>query len=385
MILLKNGAVYSPEYLGPMDLLIGGGKILALAQGLEAPLPDTDVVDLSGLMVAPGMIDGHVHLSGAGGEGGPATRTPEVQLSHLTMAGVTSVVGCLGADGVTRTPAELLMKAKGLRQEGMSAWMYTGSYQIPTPTLTGDVCKDLCYVEEIVGAGEVAVADHRSSEPTALDLIRLAKKCRLGGMLGGKSGILHVHMGDGRHPFALIEEAVASSELTHKQFYPTHINRNYHIFEEAKEYAKKGYVDITTGSWPHYRDVEVKPSTAVRELMDAGAPLAHITMSSDAGGSLPEFNEQGELVQVEVGQALTLLWELRDMVKEEGLSLADALKTVTANPADILKLKNKGLLAPQMDADLFVIDEAFEIRHVMALGNWMVRDGVTCKLGTFEK
>ena len=64
---------------------------------------------------------GALPAGGAQGEGGPATRTPELPTTSLLEGGTTTAVGCLGADGVTRTLSALLMKAKGLRQEGVSA------------------------------------------------------------------------------------------------------------------------------------------------------------------------------------------------------------------------------------------------------------------------
>ena len=214
--------------------------------------------------------------------------------------------------------------------------------------------------------------------------MKLAKALRVGGLLSGKAGILHLHMGDGKHPFEPIYEAVRTSELSFKQFYPTHINRNAHIFEDAKQYGKQGYVDITTSSYPYFPEEEVKPSKAVAGLLEAGVPPAHITMTSDAGGSLPGFDEQGKLIRLEIGQSSSLLHEVRDLIFEEKLPLSDALRTVTANPAAILKLPHKGYIAEGKDADLVLLDEACQIRHVLANGSFMIRDAKVVKQGSFE-
>lgn len=45
----------------------------------------------------------HVHITGGGGEAGPASRCPEAQLSKLISAGITTVVGVTGTDSVTRS------------------------------------------------------------------------------------------------------------------------------------------------------------------------------------------------------------------------------------------------------------------------------------------
>jgi beta-aspartyl-dipeptidase (metallo-type) len=385
VILIQQCDVYAPESLGICDVLVGGGEILAIAP--EIPVPaglSTKIIDGTGLKLTPGLIDLHVHLSGGGGEGGPQTRTPPPVLSQFLRAGITTVVGCLGTDGFTRSLEDLLMRAKALRAEGIHGCIYCGSYQVPTPTLLGDVAKDIAMIEEVVGAGEIAVADHRSSGPTVEEIIRLAHHARVGGMIGGKAGILHLHMGDGHRPFALIYEAVERSELTLKQFLPTHCNRNHEIFEESKNYGKQGYIDLTASGTHEIFPEEVKPSTAVRELVAAGVPLAHITMSSDTGGSLPQFDSEGNLVGLGVGDAKPMFQELLDMVELEGMAWQDALKVVTSNPADRMRLPRKGRIKVGLDADAVLIDAEGAIRHLIARGKMMIEDGALLKKGTFE-
>ncbi len=259
MILLRQCEIFAPESLGICDVLVAGQKIVAILDHIEIPSAlYVEVIDCVGMRMIPGLIDAHVHIAGAGGEGGPATRTPEIQLSRLLEAGVTTVVGCLGTDGLTRSVESVLMKAKGLRQEGVSAWIYTGSYQVPVTTILGDVGKDIAMIDEVIGTGEIAISDHRSSVPSVNELIRIAAHSRVGGMLGGKAGIVNIHMGDAENPFQPIYDAVSQSELSFKQFLPTHCNRNHYIFEEAKEYGKKGYVDITASSYPFFSSVRNK-------------------------------------------------------------------------------------------------------------------------------
>jgi beta-aspartyl-dipeptidase (metallo-type) len=385
VILLRDIEVYAPEPLGRTDVLIAGGSVVAVAPGITPPGGvEVDVVDGRGLLALPGLIDGHVHIAGAGGEGGPATRTPELRLGQLVAGGITTVIGALGADGFTRSVEALLMKAKALRAEGVSCWIYTGAYQVPTPTLLGDVGRDLALIEEVIGVGEVAVADHRSSGPTADELVRIAAHARVGGMLGGKAGIVNLHLGDAAHPFALVREAVRRSELLPTQFVPTHCNRSAAVFAEALEWGRDGYVDLTASAYPYFPDEEVKPATAVRRLLEAGVPLAHITMSSDGCGSLPTFDAAGELVRLEVGEPASILRELADTVREEGLPLDQAVRVVSTNVAAVLKLPGKGRVAAGCDADLAVLDAELRLRHVIAGGQWLLRDGETLRRGTFE-
>jgi beta-aspartyl-dipeptidase (metallo-type) len=321
MILIRNCEVYAPEPLGKKDLLIAGKTIAAIHDAIPADFPHiSEIIEGEGLLLAPGILDAHVHIAGAGGEGGPAARSPELKLSDMIRAGVTTVVGCLGTDGITRSMESVLMKVKSLRQEGVSAWMYTGAYQVPTPTLLGDVARDIAMIEEVIGAGEIALSDHRSSHPSTAELIRLTAQARVGGMLGGKAGIVNIHMGDAQNPFQPLYDAVAQSELSLKQFFPTHCNRNNYIFEDAKTYGKEGYIDITSSSYPYFPEYEIKPSKAIAELLNAEVPIEHITMTSDACGSLPHFDEKGELVKLEMGYPDANLREIRDAVLEENLA-----------------------------------------------------------------
>ncbi len=384
LLLIKNVEVFAPEPLGIKNLLIAGNKVALISGNSKSPEGlDCLELDASGLRLTPGFIDAHVHIAGAGGEGGPATRTPEIFLSDLLEAGVTTVIGCLGTDGMTRSLESVLMKVKALRTEGISAWMYSGAYQVPTPTLTGDIGKDLALIEEVIGAGEIALSDHRSSVPTVDELIRLAEHTRVGGMLGGKAGIVNIHMGDARDPFRPILEAVANSELPIKQFYPTHCNRNQHIYENAKEYGKKSWIDLTSSSYDYFPEDEIKPSEAVMGLLDEGVPLEHITMTSDANGSLPQFNEQGELVRLEMGKPLSLIKELKDLIGE-GLPLEKAIRIFSTNPAEVLKLRRKGRIFEGADADLILFDAGLDIKYLLAKGQLMIDDGKIIRRGTYE-
>jgi beta-aspartyl-dipeptidase (metallo-type) len=374
LILLKNGTVYGPDYLGTRDILIAGEKIVAMEKEI-APLSAVagHVIDLKRQWVFPGFIDSHCHFAGAGGEGGPATRTPELNINEILGGGITTAIGCLGTDGITRSVTSVLMKAKGLRRQGMSAWIFTGSYQVPPPTITGSVSKDIALLDEVIGVGEIAVADHRSSYPTLDNFVSVVQEAKLGGLIGGKAGIVNVHLGENGAPFELIKQAVERNGIHFRQFLPTHCNRGRAVFNEAKAYAKEGNIDLTTSSYPFYPDLEVKPSDAYFELLDAGVPLEHITFSTDSGGSLPLFDESGTFVKIAYGSPTSLLKEIMDIIAVDEGRAADAVQTVTSNVADILKLETKGRIKPGYDADLFVLDlERTGIQHLFARGRHLI-------------
>jgi len=376
LTLFRNAQVYSPGFLGKKDILTGGKAILEVQDHIEPPKGiETDIIECEGYSLVPGLIDSHVHVTGGGGEGGPASRMPELLVEMMLEGGVTTVIGCLGTDGITRTVESVLMKVKSLRAQGVSAWMYTGAYQVPSPTITGDIAKDIALFEEIIGVGEVAISDHRSSVPTVAELARITAHARVAGMIGGKAGIVNMHMGDAKDPFRPLHEVVASTEMGYRQFIPTHCNRNPYIFEDAKEYGKKGYVDITTSSYPYDMESEVKPSVALKQLLAAGVPASHITFTSDGCGSLPMFDKDGRLIKIDMGLPNSILREIREAVLEDGLPLEKVLMVATSNPADILKLPGKGYIRPGYDADLLLLDHDFNIIRLMAMGRMKIGSG----------
>lgn len=249
--LIKNGKVHAPDYLEQKDILLIGDKIGYIAEQIDEPknFVDIEVIDASGKLVVPGFIDSHVHILGGGGEGGFKTRTPEIQLTDLTRGGVTTVVGCLGTDGTTRSMAGLLAKARGLEEEGITTFIYTGNYAVPVRTITGNIQDDIIMIDKVIGVGEIAISDHRSAQPTVQEITRIAAEARVGGILSGKAGIVNIHVGSGSRKVDFLLDIAENTEIPIKQFVPTHMNRNQELFEQAIYYAKKGgIVDFTTSS-----------------------------------------------------------------------------------------------------------------------------------------
>jgi beta-aspartyl-dipeptidase (metallo-type) len=387
MLLLENVDLYAPAPAGRTDILIAGGRIERVAPDLRVSESCCDVFDASHLLAVPGLVDSHVHAAGGGGEGGYATRTPELQLSDAIRGGVTTVVGCLGTDGVTRSPANLLAKARGLEEEGITTFIYTGYYAVPVETITGSIERDLLLIDKVVGVGEVALSDHRSTQPTFEQFARVAAEARRGGMLSGKAGVVNVHVGDGRRGLSLLRRVVAETEIPASQFVPTHINRNPALFEEAVAWAKAGgFVDFTTSTVPAYlEDGEVTCGAGLRAMLEAGVDPSRITFTSDGQGSLPRFDGHGRLCGLDVGRVTTLFAAVRDAVRRERVPLDVALQVVTLNPARILKLRSKGQVAAGADADIVLLaPDTLDIRAVIAKGRWLMKDGEAVAKGTFE-
>lgn len=387
--LLRNAELFDPTPRGRCDLLCGGGRLLAIATRLDA-LPASvpcEVHDLDGATVIPGLVDAHVHVTGGGGEAGFASRVPPLRLTELSLAGVTSVVGLLGTDGTTRTIRELVARTYALREEGIAAWCWTGSYEVPVQTLTGSVRDDIVFVEPILGVGELAISDHRSSQPTFEEFVRVAADVRVAGMISGKAGVLHLHMGDGPRGLELVRRALDSTELPARVFHPTHVNRNPALFEEACGLVRRRGLaapcfDVT--AFPEH-DVGdgLSAAAAIAAWLESGLPLERLTCSSDGGGCMPNFGPDGRIESYGVGQSTTLLETIRAGVQQHGLPLSRLLPPFTRTVAELLRLPGRGVLAAGAPADLVVLDSNLHLRATMAGGRWLVVDGRAVVTGPF--
>jgi len=379
-LLLQGAQLFAPEDRGTCDVLVANGKIIAVDRHIPPDtVPDCTLIPLHGRLLCPGFIDQHVHLIGGGGEAGPTTRTPEVTLSRLTEAGITTVVGLLGTDSITRHPESLLAKTRALNEEGITAWMLTGAYHVPSPTITGSVEKDVALIDRVIGV-KCAVSDHRSSAPDAYHLASMAAASRVGGLLGGKPGVSVFHMGSSNKGLQPLYDILQNSDVPIGKLLPTHVNRSEYLFEQALAFARKGgVIDITSGI-----PGPVTPAEGIARAVGAGVPLAQVTLSSDGNGSQPLFDAAGNLTGIGVAGFTSLLETLQTLVQRHGFSLTDALRPLTTSVAAFLGLSTKGEIAPGHDADLLVLTPELRIEQVFARGKCMVADGKACVKGTFE-
>lgn len=372
-ILLKNGHCFTPDDVGVKDILVVYDKICLIKEEISAEkLWDVEVIDCRDCLVCPGLIDQHVHITGGGGEQGPISRIPEVMLGEVVEAGVTTLVGVLGFDSITRSIAGLLAKARGLEAEGITTYIYTGSYGSPTETLTGRVLSDIVLIDKVVGVGEIAISDYRSNHPSLQDLRTLALEANAGGMLGGKAGILHLHVGDGKEGLESLFRLVDESDFPINMCVPTHINRNKKVFSQGIGLlGKGGNIDLTAGESIGY---SVAKSMSI--LTKKGVDLDKVTVSSDGNGSGPDgVNRMGQLLN-----------DLRECILENKLQFADVIRIATINPARVLKLyPQKGCLLPGSDADILILRASdLSIQHLLARGQVVAANQKAVKRGRYE-
>lgn len=380
MILIKDIEIFGPEYIGKKDILIAEGKIALIEDEIIIFSEKINVINGDKLRMIPGFIDQHVHITGGGGEGSFQTRVPEITLSKLITAGITTVVGLLGTDGTTRSVENLVAKAKSLKEEGITAYVHTGSYEYPTITLTNSVKKDIVYIEEVIGS-KVALSDHRSSSMTNEELARLASDVRVAGMLSGKAGILCVHMGNGKRGLKPVFEVLENTEIPVKTIRPTHVNRKKELLSESFEYARMGgIIDLTCGIYH-----ELRPANVIKMAEEENVPLENITISSDGYGSWSKYDSSGNMLEIGVSQVETLYKEFVSMVTEFHIDFEKSLRFFTSNIAKALNLyPKKGVIKEGADADIILLNDNMEVRTVIANGKLMMHEGELIVKGTYE-
>ncbi|WP_010681143.1 beta-aspartyl-peptidase [Acetivibrio cellulolyticus] len=378
--LLKNGICYAPQYLGKKDILIVLNKICKIDDTVPGEnLRDVEIIDCTDKIICPGFIDQHLHITGGGGEEGFISRIPEIKLSEILVAGITTVVGVLGFDSITRNIAGLLAKARALEEEGLNTYIYTGSYEVPTATITGKAMKDITLIDKIIGIGEIAISDHRSSHPT-IDMLReVAYEARLGGLLSKKAGIVHIHVGDGKNGLRPLKELIENSDFPIDMFIPTHLNRNKNLFHQAIEFANSGgNIDLTAGQ---SSESGYSIPDAMELLLREKVAMERVTVSSDGNGSIPSTGSGPS-----VGKALQLFEDIRICILDRKLDLTTILKTVSENVAKRIKLfPGKGTLAEGSDGDILIINKQdFSINSVIIGGEKFVDNGLVIRKGFYE-
>ena len=375
-LLIKGARVFGPDDQGRKDCLLVAGRIAALERDIVAA-HDAEIFDAAGDYLLPGFIDNHLHTLGGGGEAGPATRGPRLSASQLIACGITCGVGLLGVDGVSRRLEDLYAHTLGLREDGMAAYMLTGSYDVPPPTLTGSVQRDLFLVEPVIGVGEIAIGDHRGAFPSPRELARLGAEAMSGGRVVGKRGYVNLHVGDvPGAALPMLAAMLRESGLPADRFLATHIQRSLRLCEEALELAQLGaFIDLTTAVTPEEGFAKaLRIVDAVDALMKGGVSPARITVSSDGGGMTAIRDARGQLVENRQCLPSGLLRDFRTLAGGR-LGIATAAAFFTANVADVLGFeRRRGRIEAGLDADLLVLGSDLGLRAVIAGGAWWAPD-----------
>jgi len=373
--LIKGGKIFTPEEIGVQDLLIINNKIVKIDRDISTSLGldlETEVYDAKDKIICPGIIDSHLHLIGGGGAAGFISRVKEIFIEDIVRFGVTTVMGCLGLDHISKSVKTLLIKANALESAGISSYIFTGSWVFPPITVTDSVEEDLVFIDKIIGV-KLAVGEASSTHPDKKELRDLIGEIRRASQLSSKAGILHVHLGPHSQEWIhLFQEILSEIKIPPSKIIFTHANRSQEMLNLTSEYTKQGgAIDLTASLNPIERPGSIRASEALKTMLEQGISLERITITSDGNASrvLPD----GGIIHVGIDP---LLSEIKALVMDQKVSLTSALKLVTTNPAHLYQIdRAKGSLTPGKEADLIIMNDRFEISDVMAKGSWLVKQG----------
>ncbi len=369
MKIIKNASIYSPLKLGKKDILIGSEKILAIEDNIEIDMDGVEIIDASEKIITPGLIDQHIHITGAGGKQGFYSMTPEISVNELIQCGTTTVMGMLGTDGVVKNLKGLYAKTKALHQEGITAYMLTSYFGIPPLTILDNVMEDMIFIDTVIGC-KIAISDERSSFPSATELLCFLKDVYVGGSIGGKGGILHVHLGALDTKMDLLFELVEKHHYPIKYISPTHVGRTKPLFDQAIRFAKMGgIIDISTGGTKYD-----EPYKQVLYALEQGVPIEQMTFSSDGNAGMAKKDKDGNIIGFYPAPIHLNLEQVKKLIQIGGLDIAEAFKLITCNPAKNLSLNHKGSIKLGADADLCFFDSDLNLTDVIARGKVKMRN-----------
>lgn len=378
MKLIKNIQLLNAKEGELTDVAISGGKITAIGQRLDPGNLPVETIDMQGALATPGLIDLHVHTSGGGGQTGFFSLAPEVRVEDLIRCGTTTVVGLLGTDGFVKQLPQLYAKTMSLRMNGVSAYMLTGYYGLPTPTLTDCIANDLIFVDPVIGC-KIAICDDRSSFPSEADLLQIISQVRLGGFTSAKHGIMHVHLGGLPEGMEQLLNIAKKYPTLVKYISPTHTIRTEHLFFQAIEFAKLGgMMDVSTGGTQY-----TEPYKGVLIALENGVSIDNITFSSDGNGGVRKVDPATGEETYTLAPLHRNLEQTIKLITEGGVAPKEAFKLVTINAAQTMHLKNKGKIEVGYDADFCFFSADYNLHTVISNGKVMMEGGVA-KKGSFE-
>jgi beta-aspartyl-dipeptidase (metallo-type) len=387
--LIHQGHVFSPEDQGIKDVLICGDKIVRVGNDLYNLCKhlDAEVIPASGNIVVPGFIDQHVHFLGAGDYEGPGGATTDIPFGTLPKSGITTAVGCLGSDDTARNMIDLMRRARDIEKLGITTYLYSGSFNIPSPTITGNVRRDVMMIDKVLGV-KFAISEPMASLSSIREMAEVAKDAYLGGLISGKKGLTHIHVGKKSERLEPLFEILKVSQLPIERFIPTHANRlTPNVMDHAVRFLRMGgTVDLTAVMSPETGSpTALRPDKALNEFIKENISINQLTMSSDGNVSMPIFDEMGKKVGLFYAGVDHLYKTFIMLLKNCHLPFSDILRIITSNVARTLGIEaKKGTIGVRKDADLIILGKDYEIKTVLSCGRKMVEDGHLLIKGSFE-
>lgn len=380
-LLLRGGHVIDPStgQDGIADVLLNDGRVEAVEAGLGTP-DDAEVVDVGGLIVAPGFIDVHVHLREPGGE---HKETITTGARAAVAGGFTAVCAMPNTDPPIDDPAAVgFVRAEGRRAGGARVY--------PTGTVSiGMKGERLALIGEMVEAGAVAVTD--DGRPVAdAGLMRLAleyartfgipvaQHCEDHALSAGGSmneGLVSTRLGIRGIPNASEDVVIARdlllAELTGGRLHIQHVSTRAGVAMIRD--AKARGVAVTAEGTPHHFTLtdeaceqyrtEAKVNPPLRRPEDRAAVIEGVgdgTLDVIATDHAPHHYDEKEQAFEDapfglVGLETALGLAVTQLVEQKVLTLSQMVERMSCAPARAFSLPG-GTLRKGSIADVTVFD-----------------------------
>lgn len=385
-LLIANGYIVDPAQgiNTGRDLLIEDGRVLGvLERGVERP-GGVEILDATGLIVAPGFIDLHTHLREPGAE---YKETIASGAAAAVAGGWTSVCAMPNTDPVNDSPAVTRFVIEQAQRAQLANVFPIGSLT------KGCGGKELSEMGEMKNAGIVAVSDDGHPVPTsgmmrrAMEYARgfdltVVDHCQDVSLTAG--GVMH----EGRWSLILglrgmpaaaedvhvIRDCVLA-KLTGASVHIAHVSTSGAL--DAVRRAKEMGLPVTCEVAPHHwtltddalaeYDTNTKMSPPLRSQNHVAALLEGLrdgTVDAIATDHAPHHADEKNLefdqapfgitgLETAVGLAL-------DLVNQGIIDLEQLVRLCSTNPARIFGLKDRGSLAENAHADVTILDPACE-------------------------
>ncbi|HMU95851.1 MAG TPA: dihydroorotase [Elusimicrobiota bacterium] len=384
-LLIRGGRLIDPENRrdGEFDLLVAEGKVARVGKSLAAPA-GAQVIDAKGLIVAPGLVDIHVHLREPGNEG---AETIESGTRAAAAGGVTSVVAMPN----TQPPIDNVSGVRFLLRRAAE----TATVRVwPTGAITvGRSGERLAEIGAMAEAGAVAVTDDGNAVPEtqllrrALDYAKMFdltviehaedKSLMADGVMNeGPLATRLGHKGIPRQAESIaVARDIALAELTGAHLHVTHISTRESV--DLIRAAKRRGVRVTSDATPHHFTLtedailrygpNAKMNPPLRTEADRKAIIEGLvdgTIDAIASDHAPHTRASKEqefsaapfgIIGLETLLPLTVT----QLIEPGHLSWPDAIRRLCSGPAKVLSLP-VGDLGEGQPADLVVIDPTEE-------------------------
>ncbi|MDD3009834.1 MAG: hypothetical protein PHU97_00765 [Bacteroidales bacterium] len=373
LTLLKSCEIYAPDYLGIGDILLGGTKILAIKKEIHPPAGmETELINCSGYMVFPGLIDPVCFFCGNGADEEEQRQNNASDFAEAAfVSGVSSVIGTLGWNDITRSAGELLQKTKQLNFSGLNTGAYTGGFRGNSCIFLQRIASDLAYIQEITATGPMAIADHRAGMPEESLFANLHAEAETGAELGRKSAVVVYMLGEDKSQYSKTLEKMQNIVPVHRHAMLSGVNRNNEAMKAAKKFGIKGLINIVANTTGFFQEETIHPATALKEFLRAGVPIKNITLSSYAGFEAVKPNP------IDIKNQMRLFFKaFGESISDFNIPTEIVAKVFSRNAAETFKMQGKGILKPGMHADVLVLTKDYHPAHLFINGEHRLIDGV---------